>query len=153
MTPLMVAVVHDHAPVAELLLARGADVNVSDDGGVTALMLAANNGRTALLQRLIDRGANVNARTAAGWIPLTYAAWKGHGAAVRRLLEAGADPAHTDRIGWTALQYATWRVTDVLRTRTPGAADPRPLDAPEAAEAARLRYTEVVRLLTGATRR
>jgi general secretion pathway protein A len=151
MTPLMLAVTHDHGAVAEVLLARGADFDASDGGGVTALMLAANNGRTALLQRLINRGANVNARTGAGWTALTYAAWHGHAAGVRRLLEAGANPAFADRIGWTALQYATWRAAEVSQARPPDPADPLAPENPEPAEAARLRYAEVVRLLGAAT--
>ena len=152
-TPLMVAVIHNHGAVAEVLLARGADVNVADNRGVTASMLAASNGRTALLQRLVGRGANINARTDAGWTPLTYAAWNGHAPAVRRLLEAGADPALTDRIGWTALQYAMWRAADISRARIPDVGDSLPPEKPEPAEATQLRYTEVVSLLNGATRR
>jgi ankyrin repeat protein/type II secretory pathway predicted ATPase ExeA len=150
MTPLMVAVVHDHGAVAELLLTRGADVNAWDDGGVTALMLAANNGLAALLQRLIQRGANVNARTQIGWTALTYAAWSGHPSVARRLLAAGADPALTDRNGWTALQYAARRAADPTRMGAPDAADPSAYTA--LAQAARLRYTELVNLLSGATR-
>jgi general secretion pathway protein A len=152
MTPLMLAVVHDHGAVAEQLLAGGADVNASDDGGVTALMLAASNGRAALLQRLVARGANVDARTRAGWTALIYAAWNGHQSVVRRLLAAGADPALTDRNGWTALQYAIWRAADSSRTRPPDATDPLLADA-ESPEAAYRRYSELVDLLSGATRK
>ena len=151
-TALMVAVVHDRGAVAELLLARGANVNAADDGGVTALMLAANNGRTALLQRLINRGATVNARSAAGWTPLTYAAWNGHTAAARRLLEAGANPALHDRIGWTALQYAAWRAADVSRTRLPDASDLLPQQEGSQIQVTQGRYREMVELLSAAGR-
>jgi ankyrin repeat protein len=151
MTPLMVAVVHDHGAVVELLLTRGANVNAGDDGGVTALMLAANNGRAAVLQRLISRGANVNAQTRDGWTALTYAAWKGHPSVARRLLAAGADRALTDRHGWTALRYASWRAAEVTRTRTGEAADPLTVAHRDSAESARIRYAELVDLLGGAT--
>jgi ankyrin repeat protein len=113
-------------------------------------MLAANNGLAALLQRLIQRGANVNAQTQIGWTALTYAAWSGHPSVARRLLAAGADPALTDRNGWTALQYAAWRAADPTRMGAPDAADPSADTA--LAQAARLRYTELVNLLSGATR-
>jgi type II secretory pathway predicted ATPase ExeA len=145
MTPLMVAVVHDHTAVVELLLARGANVNARDDGGVTALMLAANNGRGEILEKLLRHGAAVNAQTRAGWTPLIYAAWTGRTDMARRLLAAGANPAAADRIGWTALEYARWRAADVLRTGDD--ADPLGLDGPEPAEIVYRRYTELANLL------
>jgi ankyrin repeat protein len=151
MTPLMMAIIHDHGAVAELLLARGADVNASGDGGVTALMLAANNGRAALLQRLISRGTNVNAQTRDGWTALTYAAWRGHPSVARRLLAAGADPSLADRHGWTALRYASWRAEDVAQTRTGNAADPLVAEYEERVKAAHTRYAQLVDLLREAT--
>ena len=146
MTPLMVAVVHDHTAVVELLLARGANVNARDDGGVTALMLAANNGRGEILERLLRYGAAVNAQTRAGWTPLMYAAWTGRTDVARRLLAAGANPAATDRIGWTALEYARWRAADVMRTGDD--VDPLAVDGPEPAEIVYRRYTELANLLS-----
>ena len=146
MTPLMVAVVHDHTAVVELLLARGANVNARDDGGVTALMLAANNGRGEILERLLRHGAAVNAQTRTGWTPLIYAAWTGRTDVARRLLAAGANPAATDRIGWTALEYARWRAADVMRIGDD--VDPLAVDGPEPAEIVYRRYTELANLLS-----
>ena len=144
MTPLMMAVIHDHGPVAELLLTRGADVNAADVSGVTALMLAANNGRAVLLQRLLARGANVNAQTRTGWTALIYAAWKGHPSIVRRLIEFGADPALLDQTGRTALQYATWRAADPAN-QSAG-------DNPAPPAVAHRRYVEVIDVLSKASR-
>lgn len=47
--------------VLELLLAHGADVNVSNNLGYTALMVAAKNGQLDSVQLLVRSGANVNA--------------------------------------------------------------------------------------------
>jgi len=142
MTPLMMAVTHDHRPVVELLLARGADVNVGDVNGVTALMLAANNERAVLLQRLLARGGNVNAQTRTGWTALIGAAWNGHPSIVRQLLAAGANPALLDRTGRTALQYAT------LRAGHP--TSPSAGNTPAAPAVLHRRYVEVIDILSKA---
>lgn len=47
--------------VLELLLAHGADVNVSNNLGYTALMVAAKNGLLHTVHLLVRSGANVNA--------------------------------------------------------------------------------------------
>jgi ankyrin repeat protein len=144
-TPLMMAVIHDHGPVVELLLTRGANINAGDVSGITALMLAANNGRAVLLQRLLARGANVNLQTRTGWTALMCAAWTGHPSIVRRLLDSGADPALPDRTGRTALQYATLRAADPAN---PSAGNAAALPA-----VAHRRYVEVIDVLSKASRR
>jgi uncharacterized protein len=145
MTPLMMAVIHNHDPIVELLLRKGADVNARDATGVTALMLAASKGRAVPLNRLLARGAHVNAQSQRGWTALTYAAWEGHPSLVRRLLESGADPALVDRSGSTALQYATRRLAD-RATRSAG-------NDPALARLFDVRYGEVIDLLRKASGR
>ena len=100
-TPLMLdGHPQDHGAVAELLLARGADVNASDNGGVTALMLTASNGRTALLQRLVNRGTTINARSDAGWTPLTYVGLEWACACGSPLARSRRGSHTFDGIGW-----------------------------------------------------
>jgi general secretion pathway protein A len=111
LTPLMLAVIHNHPTIVKALIERGADVNARDNGGATALMLAVINNRPAIVRALFARGADINARSKAGWAALTYAAWKGNTELVRMLIDSGADVTFTDKRGWTALQYAAWKTT------------------------------------------
>jgi ankyrin repeat protein len=55
---------------AQLLLARGADVNGANKNGTTPLHVAAYHEQSAVAALLIRNGANVNARTEIGWTPL-----------------------------------------------------------------------------------
>jgi cytohesin len=111
-TPLMLAVIHDHPAIVDVLITRGAAVNARNRAGLTPLMLAAINDNPDVARTLLAHGADVTSRTAAGWTALTYAAWRGHARMARLLLAAGADPNATDREGWTILRYASWRVAE-----------------------------------------
>jgi ankyrin repeat protein len=62
--------------VAELLLAKGADVNTKDKYGSTPLHHAVSKGYKDLAKLLIASGADVNARASSGvTTPLGYAAY------------------------------------------------------------------------------
>jgi ankyrin repeat protein len=144
-TPLMLAVIHGHPAIVELLIAQGAGVNVQNRAGLTPLMLAAINNHAAVLRTLLDRGAELDARTKAGWTALTYAAWRGYPDIVRLLLARGADPNVTDRQGWTALQHVNWHAAQ------PASSDD-PSDMPTAADPLRMAaagpgHDEVIALL------
>jgi len=65
-TPLHEAATYGHKEVAELLIAKGADVNAKDDDGVTPLFDAALLGHTAIAELLIEKGADVNAKDMGG---------------------------------------------------------------------------------------
>jgi ankyrin repeat protein len=54
------------------MLERGADINASDEGGVTALMWAACGGRSSTMRLLIEYGADVNARNDEGQTVMDY---------------------------------------------------------------------------------
>jgi len=61
MTPLEMAALRGNIEIAQLLVDRGAKVNVRTFGGMTALHYAAWNGHADLAALLIAKGANVGA--------------------------------------------------------------------------------------------
>jgi ankyrin repeat protein len=78
--------------VAELLLARGAEVDVRSTNALanTPLHAALAGGHPAMARRLVDQGANVKAVDAGGYAPLHLASDQGDAEMVGLLLERGA---------------------------------------------------------------
>ncbi len=94
-TPLHLASFFGHEEVADLLLARGADVNARSRSTRfarenTPLHAAAANRQMAVAELLIARGADVNARDGTGFTPLALAANNKSDLMVVVLLEKGA---------------------------------------------------------------
>lgn len=88
-TPLVAAAGEGHYEAAQLLLARGADVNRRMKRGQSALMFASYYGHTEMVRMLLTKGADVNADfegdTALGW-----ARQKGHAEIADLLIKSGA---------------------------------------------------------------
>jgi len=76
----------------KLLVARGADVNGTDQYGRTALIIAARYGRLDTVLFLLSEGANPNAESIMNkWkTPLIAANLRGHGEVADILVRAGA---------------------------------------------------------------
>ena len=68
-----------------LLLARGAEPNTHQHGGLTALMAAASNGNLAMVSALLAKGADPNLAAADGTRAVGLARAKGHVEVVARL--------------------------------------------------------------------
>jgi uncharacterized protein len=77
-TPLMLAVEKGHAQLVELLLARGAAVQVQGTLGWTALMRASSEGHTDVVKVLVKRGADITYKAPDGETALGLALWRGH---------------------------------------------------------------------------
>jgi ankyrin repeat protein len=90
-TPLMLATANDAPPLAQALLAKGADVNAVNSGGVTALMIAAADGRADMVELLLHAGANAGVRTSRGDTALSIARARGDNKVMQLL---AAVPAH-----------------------------------------------------------
>ena len=72
-TPLDMAILREHTEIAELLIAKGTDVNAKSNRGYTPLHEASKNEKTEILELLIAKGADVNAKDDDGDTPLDYA--------------------------------------------------------------------------------
>lgn len=105
-TALMVYVWRDRKDAVMRLLARGADVTLTDNDGDTALHGAAEIGNVETTRLLLAKGADVNAKNKVGGTPLMWAAVFGNDDVVLELLKHGADPRLKDEDGVTALQWA-----------------------------------------------
>jgi ankyrin repeat protein len=94
------------APIAEALLAQGAELDARDHAGATALMLAAARTKPGMLRGLIAKGAAVDAVDAGGVTALMRAAELGRIDGVEALMKAGADPSRRDAADRTAADFA-----------------------------------------------
>jgi uncharacterized protein len=107
-TPLMQAAMYRDVAMLEVLLERGADVNLVNNDGATALMRAA--GDYDKVKLLLDRGANVDAKSNLGRTPLLIAAnFPGNVKTVKLLLDRGANIKDQDPFGDTCLTAASKR--------------------------------------------
>src|SRR3989442_14684197 len=100
----------DDVATVDLLIRAGAEINVTNDYGVTPLAVASQNGSTAsatVVEKLLEAGANPNARLPSGETVLMTASFAGNADAVKALLAGGANvnAAETAR-GQTALMWA-----------------------------------------------
>jgi uncharacterized protein len=90
--PLDAAASKGHIEAAKLLLAHGADPNLSTaNGGMSALACAAREGRLDMVQLLLAHGAKINLPSL--YSPLMMAISGKHPAIMRYLLQKGASVA------------------------------------------------------------
>lgn len=89
--------------IVELLLQKGADVNISNEDGFTPLHNSVNRSHDYIALLLIAKGANVKAQSKEGLTPLHIAADE---ASIKLLIEKGADINKRDSIGRTPLHFA-----------------------------------------------
>src|SRR5262249_10934479 len=89
------------------LLQQKADVNASQNDGMTALHWAAYKDNLEIARLLVAAGADVKRVTRIGKInPLFMAATNGSAAMIELLLKAGADVNSTNELGTTPLMVA-----------------------------------------------
>jgi ankyrin repeat protein len=111
-TALHMAAAAFRRPVAEVLLAHGADCRARNRRGAEPLHYAADANRPAFeaqretIAYLVSAGADPNAADDSGVVPLHRAVRTRSLAAVEALLAAGADPVRPNRAGSTPLHLA-----------------------------------------------
>jgi ankyrin repeat protein len=96
-----------HAQIAELLLAKGADLRARDTEGRTALLLGSSDhfAQDELLKLLLAKGADVNEIDNHGNTALMLAASADAFQVIETLLAAGANVNARNKDGWTALRF------------------------------------------------
>jgi ankyrin repeat protein len=113
--------------ILELLLERGADVNIDTDAdGNSALHLAAYYGHEEMVSTLLSSGADVYRRNPSGDTALLNASERGHVAVVRLLVRSmgGCGLNEQDRYERTALWWACYGgYADVVRALLLAGAD------------------------------
>lgn len=109
-TPLLMCLSADQGygyglPIAEALIAHGADVNCANARAETPLHVVHS---AALACRLLEAGADPNAADSYGRTPLHVAAFGGNAEVINELLGAGARPNAVDSHGETPIHSAAF---------------------------------------------
>jgi ankyrin repeat protein len=112
-TPLHWACMNGCSRAAEVLIARGVDVNAKDDGGITPLHAVTwkgfndvAEGHIKVAKLLISRGADITARDKDGYTPLFAAIHEGCRDVLELFISRGADINEPYKDGTTPLLYA-----------------------------------------------
>ena len=82
---------HSPIEIAQLLIEKGADVNLANEQGVTALMFAAEKGRSDLALLFMEKGAALNAKDKEGQTAIVHAVEEGQADMAGLLADKGAD--------------------------------------------------------------
>ncbi|MCJ1246909.1 Ankyrin repeat domain-containing protein 44 [Trapelia coarctata] len=112
--PLHMATLYGRETAVDLLIDRGADVELTTLGNVsTPLHIACgnrgskvDNSPIPIIRRLLEAGANVNCCDAFGRTPFLTAASAGLEDVLKELQSHGADVKSSDREGMTAMHHA-----------------------------------------------
>lgn len=116
-TLLHVAAEYGHLSVIELLIRKGARLDLRDNKGHTALHRAASRGHTETVRALIQAGAPIYTLDLQGKTPIHLAAENEHLNSVKVLVKEEAEQAesHTrDLFLHTAAMEDNWRLAEML---------------------------------------
>ncbi len=90
-TLLIISILQNNIDIIELLINKGADVNIENRHGETPLLLAVYEEDIDIVELLIDTGAGINIKDDAGDTPLSLAVGNNDKYIIRLLLNAGAE--------------------------------------------------------------
>ncbi|XP_069006024.1 CARD- and ANK-domain containing inflammasome adapter protein [Embiotoca jacksoni] len=116
-TLLHVAAEHGHLSIIELLIRKGARLDLKDDAGRTALHRAAGRGHAEIVRALAKAGAHIHAQDLEGKTPIHLSAENEHLSCVKVLVkeEAEQSESHTqDTFLHMAAAEDNWRLAELL---------------------------------------
>ncbi|MBI9075749.1 MAG: ankyrin repeat domain-containing protein [Desulfatibacillum sp.] len=106
-TPLLLACFAGQEEAAQLLIERGASVNIQPQShGLSPLLVASAGGLQNTVNLLIVRGAQIQARGKRGQTALYLAVFSKNFQIIEKLLDAGADPNLKDDLNQAPLYFA-----------------------------------------------
>ncbi len=105
-TPMWWAATNGSTELIELLLQKGADINISDSHGSTPLCTAASSGKHTTVKLLLENGADIHAMIYDNRKAINLAANIGCSESVKLLIEAGNNPDYCGSSGYTPLMLA-----------------------------------------------
>ena len=105
-TALLLAATYDQIPVANVLVAMGANPNALDDRHDTPWLVTGVTGSVAMLEALLPANPDLTIRNRFGGLSPIPASERGHVDYVRRVVLTGVDLNHVNDLGWTALLEA-----------------------------------------------
>ncbi|MFC7494354.1 MULTISPECIES: ankyrin repeat domain-containing protein [unclassified Nocardioides] len=105
-TALLLAATYDRVPVAEVLVAMGANPDALDDRHDTPWLVTGVTGSVAMLEALLPADPDLTIRNRFGGLSPIPASERGHVDYVRRVVQTDVDIDHVNDLGWTALLEA-----------------------------------------------
>ncbi|XP_067676346.1 serine/threonine-protein phosphatase 6 regulatory ankyrin repeat subunit A-like [Haliotis asinina] len=106
-TPVMLAAVNGHKEIMELLVAKGANVTLTDKNGNTILHRACRGGDIEVVKYIVSKKmVDINTGKRKNQTSLMLACLWGHKAVVELLVQQGANHSLTDKRGDNILHYA-----------------------------------------------
>ncbi|XP_011891828.1 PREDICTED: integrin-linked protein kinase isoform X1 [Cercocebus atys] len=118
-SPLHWACREGRSAVVEMLIMRGARINVMNRGDDTPLHLAASHGHRDIVQKLLQYKADINAVNEHGNVPLHYACFWGQDQVAEDLVANGALVSICNKYGEMPVDKAKAPLRELLRGPSP----------------------------------
>ncbi|XP_010726047.1 integrin-linked protein kinase [Meleagris gallopavo] len=116
-SPLHWACREGRSNVVDMLIMRGARINVMNRGDDTPLHLAASHGHRDIVQKLVQFKADINAVNEHGNTPLHYACFWGHDTVAEDLVGNGALVSIANKYSETPIDKAKMPLREILKER------------------------------------
>lgn len=113
-TPVLYAATNGYENTLARLIAAGAQVNVTNEKGLTPLMKATGRRGLKNVRQLLAAGADVNASSHLGKTALMYAVTSDNKKIMDELIAAGADVNAVDHDGFSPLVHAFYGLREHL---------------------------------------